>query len=154
MPSSARCSAALQAELGELVTAIGRLTAAIRLGGTLPSLVAELQAAERRRAVIEQALRPQAPVPPSALARVPALLEDWRGLFRHQVPFARQALRVLLDGGRAVFTPQEDGEAVEVLATCTLDPLFVGLAIPQTVVTPAGFARLWAHQVRVVLAVA
>lgn len=133
-------AAALNEELRELVTAIGRLTAAIRLGGALPSLVAELQAAERRRAIVEQALRPMAPVPASALARVPALLEDWRGLFRRQVPFARQALRVLFDGGRAVFTPQEGGQVVEGVAMCTLDRLFTGLAVPQTVVTPAGFA--------------
>jgi hypothetical protein len=132
-------AAPLQAELRELVTGMGRLTAAIRLGGPLPSLVADLQAAERRRAVIEQTLRPAAPMPTAALERVQALLDDWRGLFRKQVPFARQALRVLLDGGRAVFTPQEDGQMVEVVATCTLDRLFMGLGNPQTVVTPAGF---------------
>ena len=80
-----------------------------------------------------------APVPAAALARVPALLEDWRGLFRQQVPFARQALRVLFDGGRAVFTTQESGQVVEVVATCTLDRLFTGLVAPQTLVTPAGF---------------
>ena len=133
-------AAALQAELRELVIAMGRLTAAIRLSGALPSLVAELQSAERRRAVVEQALRPMVPVPAAALARVPALLEDWRGLFRHQVPFARQALRLLFDGGRAVFTPQDgDQVVVEGVATCTLDRLINGLATPQTLVTPAGF---------------
>jgi hypothetical protein len=79
-----------------------------------------------------------APVSASALARVPALLEDWRGLFRRQVPFARQALRVLFDGGRAVFIPQENGQLVKGVATCTLDRLH-WLATPQTLVTPAGF---------------
>lgn len=124
-------AAALNEELHELATAISRLTAAIRLGGALPSLVTELQAAERRRTVVEQALRPMAPVPAAALARVPALLEEWRGLFRRQVPFARQALRVLFDGGRAVFTPQESGQVGELVATCTLDRLFTGIALPR-----------------------
>jgi hypothetical protein len=80
-------AAALNEELRELLTAIGRLTAAIRLGRRPALLVAELQTAERRRAVIEQ------------------------------------ALRVLFDGERAVFTPQESGQVVEVVATCTLDRL-------------------------------
>jgi hypothetical protein len=87
-------------------------------------------------------------VPASALARVPALLEDWQRLFRQQVPFARQALRVLFDGGRAVFTPQESDQVVEFVATCTLDRLFTDLVTPQTLVTPAGFDSLWNLQVR------
>jgi hypothetical protein len=57
-------------------------------------------------------LIPVAPVPAPALARVPALLAEWRRPFRRQVPFARQALRVLFDGGRAVFTPEESGRRV------------------------------------------
>jgi hypothetical protein len=65
-----------------------------------------------------------------------------RPCWRASRPSARQALRVLLDGGRAVFTPQEDGEAVEVLATRTLDRIFIGLAIPQTVVTPGVIPRV------------
>jgi hypothetical protein len=70
------------------------------------------------------------------------------------VPFARQALRVLFDGGRAVFTPQESGQTGELVATCTLDRLFTGIALPQTVVTPAGFAGVSSVELRGTIRVA
>jgi hypothetical protein len=53
-------------------------------------------------------------------------LTDWQGLLAGQPVQARQMLKKLLEG-RLVFTPTDDGTAVEFRGTGVLDPVLSGI---------------------------
>jgi hypothetical protein len=130
---------ALESELTDLEAGIARAGAGDSHGRdtALADRGAPSGRAPPRR--VQQALRPAVQVPDASLERARGLLGDWRGVFRRQVPLARQVLRVLFAGERAVFTPDPERGVVECVAPCTFDRIFTELAGPQTVVTPAGF---------------
>jgi Recombinase zinc beta ribbon domain len=159
--------AALRKELRDLEGQLANLTIAVKLGGALPALVAEMQAIEQRKAEIQRPLTP-APALRADVATLETLMGQWRAMFRANVPIARQILRELLAGERIVLTPQADGAGYDFVAPCTLDRIAAGhgshmlaaysirpskpgedtvrvssksggLDTPQRLVTPAGF---------------
>jgi hypothetical protein len=68
--------ATLKEELRGLEGQLANLTRAVKLGGALPSLVAELQAIERRRAEIHRTLKPT-PATPVDVMKLRTMIADW-----------------------------------------------------------------------------
>ena len=139
LTSTAGRGEVLKEDLRTLEQQIGNLTATAQAAGPLPSLVAALQAAERRKSEILRTLTPAPPVVADA-AKLQALIADWRDLFRSHVGIARQILAQLLDGERIVFTPWADDAGWDFVAPCTLDRIAIGVGTdtPQRLVAPRG----------------
>jgi hypothetical protein len=146
----------LREELARLDGEASRLAAAIAAGGDLSALLVALQERERRRAQVRAEPADLVRVPKRGGADVAGILDrfretltDWQGMLRQEPPEARRALRALL-AGRFIFTPRGDGDEryYEFEGRGTVSKVIAGLALPKTVVTPAGFDRLWNVQVR------
>jgi hypothetical protein len=103
-------AAALTDELRQIEAELANLLKTAKAVGPLPALVAEMHAAEQRRAGIQRALKPTPSIPTTDAATVRALLADWRTLFQapENITLARQVLRQLFTE-RATWTPQIDG---------------------------------------------
>ena len=69
-------------------------------------------------------------------------MTDWQGLLAGQPVQARQMLKKLLEG-RLVFTPTDDGTAVEFRGTGVLDPVLSGI-VDGDGLPKAGESR-WSH---------
>jgi hypothetical protein len=75
-------AAALTDELRQIEAELANLLKTAKAVGPLPALVAEMHAAEQRRAGIQRALKPTPSIPTTDAATVRALLADWRTLFQ------------------------------------------------------------------------
>jgi site-specific DNA recombinase len=131
-------SATLKDETRHIDNQLANLTRAVKLGGSLPVLVAEIQSLERRKAEIQRVVTPT-PVAFVDVAKLEALMRQWREMFRSNVAMARQILRELLAGERVVFTPRPEARRYDFVAPCTLDRISATLGAPQRLVAPRGF---------------
>jgi site-specific DNA recombinase len=138
----------LEAELARLATELSRLAEAIAAGGGV-TLVEAVKAREAQ----QQAVRTELGALDQLIqvGRLDwALLErtarecltDWQGLLAGQPVQARQMLKKLLEG-RLVFTPTDDGAAVEFRGTGVLDPVVSGI-VDGDGLPKAGGSR-WSH---------
>jgi len=128
---------------------LSRLTAAVASGGDLPALLAALKERQAQREHCERAL-----IELDATARIgrhdiPRLereirhrLADWRAMLRREVPEAREILRNLVVG-RIVFKPRPEARIYEFSGRGSFGRLLAGTTSPVSVVTPAGYGRIW-----------
>ncbi len=139
-------------ELSSVTAKLARLTQPVVLGGDLPTLVAEMEALERRRAYLEAEVQNLEEVGGLSVIDLETLepellvrLDDWRALFRRHVLEARQMLAKVLSG-RGVFTPRATRAEweVEYTAECSLGKLVNGIPVPKVVVAPTGFEPVFA----------
>jgi site-specific DNA recombinase len=137
----------LREEFARLEAEVRRLATAIASGGELTALMTALHERERRRtqvraelAALDRLATHDETDTRRVLDQFRERLTDWQGLLRQEAPEARSALRALL-AGRLVFTPRGDGDAryYEFEGLGTVSKVIAGLALPKTVVTPAGF---------------
>ena len=119
-------SVALKDEARTLKEQLANLTRGIKLGGALPALVAEMQSLERRKAEIQRSVTPS-PVALVDVAKLEALMRQWREMFRSNVGLTRQILRELLAGERVIFTPRPEARRYDFVAPCTLDRVSASL---------------------------
>src|SRR5439155_3618589 len=99
--------AQLEREAARLEAEVARYTAAVGLGGDLPSLLGMLRTRQRRLDEVRAALAVDWPRHDARRAR-PALraqLTDWQGLLAGEPAGARQVLRAVLEG-RLALTPK------------------------------------------------
>ena len=69
-------------------------------------------------------------------------LADWRAMLRREVPEAREILRNLVVG-RIVFKPRPEARIYEFSGRGSFGRLLAGTTSPVSVVTPAGYGRIW-----------
>ncbi len=132
---------AVEQQLGEIETALQRLTAAVAAGGDVPSLVAAIKAAEGQRQTLERRLAAlAAPVvifDATLEGRLRKAAGEWRDVLGRQVPLARQIVAKLLDG-RVTFSPasQDGREGFQFRATGSVEKLIAG-AVPGNLLSAA-----------------
>jgi len=98
----------------------------VRNFGDIASLSARLQELERRRDVIDTALRNIRPLPRLSPEVVENRLAEWRRLLRQSTTQARAVLQRVLRG-RIVFTPSGEGYTFE--APTRFNKLFIGVVV-------------------------
>jgi hypothetical protein len=134
--------AALKEEARHVDHELANLLATVKAAGPLPTLVADLQRLEQRKTEIHRAVT----VTPVALrvdlAALEQLLDEWRAMFRSNVPIGRQILRELLAGERVVFTPKPDERRYDFVAPCTLDRISATFGGPPSCVAPGIRTRM------------
>lgn len=144
---------ALQDALQDLARQQDRITEGIKLGGSIPALVAELKSLQARRTEIEEDLAGLHVLSSRGeikklVQEVQVRLRDWESVIHEDPRQARQMLRKVLTE-RIRFTPSADGW-VEFSAMCSLGKLLDGIVIPKElilsgtggpkkVVAPTGF---------------
>jgi site-specific DNA recombinase len=140
----AREDTRLRQRLAGLDAELARYTAAVGVGGDLPSLVAALHERERQRVEVHAELAAHealAQVASLDLARVERelgdLVTEWRELLVKTVASGRQILRKLL-AGRLRFTPRVERGVLgfDFEGEGLLTPLLVGTVLPKASVPP------------------
>lgn len=131
---TARTREALAGELAKCETEIGRLTAAIKRGGDLDSLLAAIRDSEAHRADIRQqfAALDNAPRTPQrdenvVRATLRSYVADYRKLLRGHIPQMQQILRRLIVS-KLTFTPMLNGDYAFV-GRGTVRPLLAGVIL-------------------------
>ena len=116
-------TAVLKDELRQVEQEMARLMALANMAGPSKLLAEEFRTLERRRTQLEQAQQPVTLPPAVDLDRLRALLAEWRERIRHEMPIARQMLRVLLPD-RILFTPDTEQRTVELRGGLCGGPCF------------------------------
>ncbi len=144
---------ALERQLADIETALGRLTAAVAAGGDVPALVTAIKAQDDQRRAVQRRLetltRPVVTFDRALEGRLQAAVGEWRDVLGRQVSQARQIVTKLL-AGRLTFTPEaRDGRrGFRFQATGSVAKLIAGL-VPgefqslRAVASPTGTAIMW-----------
>ena len=136
--------AAIIAQLRDLEAELGRLAAAIAVGGDLTALVEATKAREQQRAQLETRLLGLGARPTISVAQrtwladdVRRRLDEWRAVLTRQPEEGRVVLDELLVGQRIRFTPEPEAGLYRFKGWAALDGLITGRT--RAMVTPAGF---------------
>ncbi len=150
-PSSGRVDQqreSLEREVAAVRIEIANLTRALAAGGDMPSLIAALQSAERRRQSTEATIaalgQTQAFTTRHAKNLEAQVLEKvaaWRSTLRQEPSEARQVLRTLIQERIALEATERDSERFyRYRGTFTIGGLFEGaIDCPQMLASPTGF---------------
>ena len=142
-------------QLAEVETALDRLTAAVAAGGDIPALVEAIKTQDTQRRALRGRLhawqRPAVTFDHQLERRLRAAVAEWRDILGRHVGQARQIVTKLL-ADRLTFVPERQNgrQGFRFQATGTVDKLIAGvvpgaLSTLQTVASPTGPVRSWAH---------